>query len=73
MNKMLTIAALMAVCMSTANAADYPCPRSEAASNELREGVRTGNLTPRETAKLENKEKERFIGKFAATASTGRD
>jgi hypothetical protein len=55
MNKMLAFAALLSVCAATAHA-DNIHTRERRQQQRIAQGVRTGNLTPLETARLENKE-----------------
>jgi hypothetical protein len=55
LNKILIVGALVAACMATANAADIHA-REVRQQRRIAQGVRTGNLTPREAARLENKE-----------------
>ena len=55
MNKILVVGALVAAYMATANAADIHA-REVRQQRRIAQGVRTGNLTPREAARLENKE-----------------
>jgi hypothetical protein len=55
MKEMLIIVALTAACLSTANAGNIHT-REIRQQRRIAEGIRTGNLTPNEAARLENRE-----------------
>ena len=55
MKKMLVIAAFSSACIGTANAGNIHT-REIRQQERIAQGIRTGNLTPREVARLENNE-----------------